>query len=347
MGEYPYATQRQDDFQLIQNYGGPLRLDDHGATAAGATPLEAVESSGMTSLSGGGVIGSRGDVDVFTFYSGVGSISLNVAPGLRGPNLDISAALYDAQGNLLALSNPVDALNASIGMPGVPAGTYYLLIDGFGKGDLATGYSDYASLGEYSIAGSVPSPFGAPPVAVASATPTAGIAPLTVNFSGSGSYDPDGSPITYDWDFGDGSAHSISANPSHSYAAGSYTATLTVTDASGSAGQAPASVTVQAAVAAVHVQDIAMSLTSTRAKAIVTVTDANGQAVAGARVKGTWSGVVSRNVSGVTSSKGKVSLYSPNATLSGAYNFTVTSVSISGYTYDPGQNRETSDSITR
>ncbi len=70
-----------------------------------------------------------------------------------------------------------------------------------------------------------------PPVAAASGTPTAGLAPLTVNFSSAGSSDPDGQAITYDWDFGDGSAHSNAANPSHQYNAnGSYTAALTVTD---------------------------------------------------------------------------------------------------------------------
>jgi PKD repeat protein len=39
-----------------------------------------------------------------------------------------------------------------------------------------------------------------PPVAVASANPTSGPAPLTVQFTGSGSSDPDGDAITYSWD---------------------------------------------------------------------------------------------------------------------------------------------------
>ena len=58
-------------------------------------------------------------------------------------------------------------------------------MDGVGKGDLVTGYSDYASLGEYTISGTIVNPGVAqPPVAVASATPTSGSAPLAVTFSG-------------------------------------------------------------------------------------------------------------------------------------------------------------------
>jgi PKD repeat protein len=68
-----------------------------------------------------------------------------------------------------------------------------------------------------------------PPIASASANPTSGSAPLTVNFSSAGSSDPEGQPLTYNWAFGDGTS-STAANPSHVYSAGSYVATLTVSD---------------------------------------------------------------------------------------------------------------------
>src|SRR5262245_47967074 len=69
------------------------------------------------------------------------------------------------------------------------------------------------------------------PVARASASPSQGHEPLTVQFSGADSSDPDGDPITLLWDFGDGSPTSQDPAPQHTYAApGGYTATLTVSD---------------------------------------------------------------------------------------------------------------------
>ena len=69
-----------------------------------------------------------------------------------------------------------------------------------------------------------------PPVAAASASPTQGPTPLTVNFSSSGSSDPEGQPLSYSWNFGDGTT-STQANPSHTYTvAGPYQARLTVSD---------------------------------------------------------------------------------------------------------------------
>ena len=84
-----------------------------------------------------------------------------------------------------------------------------------------------------------------PPVAMASATPTSGTAPLTVNFSSTGSNDPDGTIAAYSWNFGDGSAPSTIASPSHVYqAAGNYNAVLTVTDNRGATGTAQVAITV-------------------------------------------------------------------------------------------------------
>lgn len=71
------------------------------------------------------------------------------------------------------------------------------------------------------------------PVAVAGANVLEADVPFTVDFTSSGSSDPDGTLVAYAWDFGDG-ATSTAVNPSHAYTTpGEYVATLTVTDNQG------------------------------------------------------------------------------------------------------------------
>jgi PKD repeat protein len=69
-----------------------------------------------------------------------------------------------------------------------------------------------------------------PPVANFVATPTSGVAPLTVAFDASLSSDPDGTIASYGWAFGDGGT-ATGVTASHQYvAAGSYNAVLTIRD---------------------------------------------------------------------------------------------------------------------
>ena len=86
-----------------------------------------------------------------------------------------------------------------------------------------------------------------PPVAVATASPTNGSAPLTVTFDGTGSSDPDGDVLSYAWDLdGDGAFDdAAAATASFTYnQPGSYTATLRVTDPL--AASATSSITISA-----------------------------------------------------------------------------------------------------
>src|SRR5690606_24550856 len=76
-----------------------------------------------------------------------------------------------------------------------------------------------------------------PPVALAGQDTDHGPGPLTVQFTGSGSSDPEGLPLVYLWDFGDGST-SDQADPSHIFNAPpgvptSFNVTLTVSDQGG------------------------------------------------------------------------------------------------------------------
>jgi PKD repeat protein len=88
-------------------------------------------------------------------------------------------------------------------------------------------------------------PANQPPTAAAAATPTTGVAPLSVSFNGTGSFDPDGSIVSYAWAFGDGS-NAAGATTTHTYAAGTYTATLTVTDNQGATATKSVSISVTA-----------------------------------------------------------------------------------------------------
>jgi len=238
-GEYPGANNTEDDLAVMQTYGAALKPDDHGNSISNATALSG------TNISASGVISTRTDVDVFKFSTGSGNVSININPAPRGGNLDILATILDSQGNVVASADPVGLLS-SLNVY-LSAGIYYISIDGVGAGDLSTGYSDYASLGQYSISGTLVSSNAQPPVAAASANPTSGTAPLTVAFSSVNSYDPDGSIASYNWNFGDGTS-STSANPSHVYnSAGTFTAVLTVTDNTGLTGSSSVVITATAA----------------------------------------------------------------------------------------------------
>lgn len=70
-----------------------------------------------------------------------------------------------------------------------------------------------------------------PDLSSASALPTSGNAPLSVQFDATGALDPDGDNLTFRWSFGDGSADATAASATHVYTSpGTYTAVLTVND---------------------------------------------------------------------------------------------------------------------
>ena len=160
-GEYPGANNQEDDLAIITTQNGfGYRVDDHGDSLTTASPLGV---AGGTAVSDEGIIERTTDNDYFVFTTGTGPISLNIDPYYLSPNLDILATLYNESGTVIATSNPVDALNASFNI-GLTAGTYYLSIDGTGRTAAGsdTGYSDYGSLGYYSITGTVNAPSAAP-----------------------------------------------------------------------------------------------------------------------------------------------------------------------------------------
>ena len=197
-------------------------------------------------------------------------------------------------------------------------------------------------------------PFGnRAPIASASASPDAGVMPLSVTLSGAASYDPDGSITSYAWDFGDGSTGS-GETASHLYnATGTFLARLTVTDNEGvsSSTVVPIVVSADPGYPAAHVLRIDMSLIPsgqlTRGQARVYVVDAAGSPRAGVTVKGVWTGLTSGTVSGLTGADGSVTFQTASIRKASVnFTFTVTELLASGYGYDCVANVEVSDSAT-
>ncbi len=81
--------------------------------------------------------------------------------------------------------------------------------------------------------------------AAADASPTYGKVPLGVSFDGSGSFDTDGTIMSYEWDFdSDGVVDASGVTSSHTYTqAADHTATLTVTDNAGETDSIPVIIT--------------------------------------------------------------------------------------------------------
>jgi endoglucanase len=82
------------------------------------------------------------------------------------------------------------------------------------------------------VVGALPDddPINRAPSAVASADLLSGQPPLTVNFDGSASSDPDGDELTYAWDFGDGNSASTETASNIYAEEGTYLVSLTVSD---------------------------------------------------------------------------------------------------------------------
>ncbi len=194
-------------------------------------------------------------------------------------------------------------------------------------------------------------PGNAPPMAFAQASPTSGAATLEVQFDATGSYDPDGTIVSYAWGFGDEQAGSGPV-VSHQYAtSGTFAAILTVTDDAGATGADSVAIVVEdASPGVIFVADIEMSLIPSRrrvqAAAKVSITDGDGQPVPQASVSGFWSGVVSGSGSGTSGEDGTVTMLSIRTKRSGAFTFTVTDVRAEGFSYDPDRNAATSGSIS-
>jgi hypothetical protein len=156
-GEYNQANNQEDDLAKIasSNFGVGYRTDDHGNATGSATNLVYNASGTVSASQNKGIIERTADLDFFSFTTSGGTITLNINTVSRHGNLDILARLYNASGTQIGSYNP-SGLNASIST-NLSAGRYFLSVTGTGSGNPATnGYSNYASIGSYTIAGHIP-----------------------------------------------------------------------------------------------------------------------------------------------------------------------------------------------
>jgi PKD repeat protein len=338
-GEYASANNLQDDLAVIDTYV-PRSLDLVGNDILTALPLTG------TTISVTGIVETALDADLYKLNAGAGVLTFTASGATPESDLDLALSLYDSVGNIITTVNP-SGPGATLSYT-VAAGTYYLAVEG---GGLASVFTDYASLGQFKLTGTIPSILGLPPVAVVSqSTPIKGIAPLVVNFSSAGSNDPEGLALRYDWDFGDGT-RATTANPQHTYTAtGNYLASLVVIDASGLSASAALTITVQAGTSIIYVSNIALTQTINKttatATAVVTIKDANGSLTPNANVTGAWSGLTTGTSTMKTNSSGQATFTSSSKN-SGTFTFTVTGVTASGTTYDATRNAKTSTSLVR
>ena len=146
----------RDDFAIISSLtngnGFGLKSDDHGDTASTATVLSEPSSTHS------GLIGTRSDRDLFTFTTSGGFASFTASPAQTGPNLDIGLTIKTSTGEPVASANPATELDASVSVE-LASGTYIIQLDGVGIGEPSvsppSGYTDYASVGQYTLQASI------------------------------------------------------------------------------------------------------------------------------------------------------------------------------------------------
>ncbi|MFM7312576.1 MAG: Calx-beta domain-containing protein [Cyanobium sp.] len=205
-GSSANAGKGPDDLYVITNYNGlSYRSDSEGSDLLTAVPLTIV-NGGFGQF---GTITTRNDQDYFSFsLASAGTLSLSADPywsrafidgdGVwggstteqlgpiidldsstpwpdHGANLDLSVQVLDASGQVVASSNP-SGLRAGFDALALQAGTYTLRMDGVGAGDptaaIPTGYSDYGSIGNYWLSGTISTPLQPTPAPNPAAVPT-------------------------------------------------------------------------------------------------------------------------------------------------------------------------------
>jgi PKD repeat protein len=221
---------------------------DVAADGAGNVYIADTNNGRVRKVSPAGVITTFAGTGVAGFSGDTGQATAAQLNGAFGVAVDSAGNVYiaDRSNQRVRKVDPAGVITtlAGTGAPGFSGDTGQASLARlnlpFGVAADAAGTVYIADTGNHRIR----KVSGVAPIAAFSANPASGNAPLTVNFDGSGSSDPNGTIVSYAWDFGDGQSGS-GGQTSHTYTgAGTFTATLTVTDNDGASGQSSQTITV-------------------------------------------------------------------------------------------------------
>lgn len=168
IGEYTNANNQENDLNIIGTQNTfTARADDVPNTTTAAKALVIETNGNVLNTLNRGLINNRTDLDMFKFTTASsGNVNLTIAPFYKYPNLNVKARLLNSSGAAIVTADPTGtttaSMSATVTANSLAAGTYYLEIDGAGNGTPTAGYSDYSSIGDYYISGSVPLPSNNP-----------------------------------------------------------------------------------------------------------------------------------------------------------------------------------------
>ena len=382
-GEYPFSvvatsSGTQDDLAVISSFI-TRSPDDHGDTLLTATQVPGAV------LTAGGMITDKSDVDLMKIHPGPGPLSITAQTQstyrTRVSNLKVGLSLLDDNGITVARNVSLAGMGSTLSYNVPTQGTYYIKVVGVGYnpsgttwtntgitgtilGNSLTGFTNYGSLGRYSLSGTwTPGP---PPLAVPVWTnPSANIfgAPFAASFTGTGSSSLDGMITSYRWDFGDGYSlpvnnTSILASPTHTYQApGNYIVSLTVTDISGGvSANTKITVPITGVFLANHLKVTAMTAswrnaTNVENAATVAIQCVNiyGQPARSAAVYINVTGSLKGKAAARADANGMVYITMPKQLkkASVSYTFTVSNITLPGYSYTGAENVISSVTISQ
>lgn len=151
-GEYEFASQAQDDLQIIAGHLGNATDDK--------TSIESLvigKGDSLNRADNYGVIENPNDVDTFQFeLTEFGPVKLNIGTSVEHTNLDVEVELLDSNGASLTSKNILLNRTCEIDT-NLNAGVYFLLVKAGSENGPNDGFTKYSSFGYYDINGTIPS----------------------------------------------------------------------------------------------------------------------------------------------------------------------------------------------